>query len=480
MMREAYLVVDIGTGNARVAVVGTDGQVLGIQTQDIQYHTDNLYPEAIYFEPTWLWDQIRQMAVSILANTACKIIAVSATSQREGIVLVAEDGSALIGLPNIDHRGREWEQLLADKNKIYQLTGRYPTSLFSALKLVGIQQRRAEMAASTTLVLSISDWVEFCFSGVPHFEHSHASETLWYDVEQQSWSEYLTDLFELDSKLLPPLLASGTILGNVKPEISAEFGIDALAVVIVGGADTQLAAKSTQPLPNDVVVVSGTTTPIIKISERYQTDEQQRTWTGRHIEPGLFMVETNAGVTGLNYQRLKSIFYPNESYEVMETELQQVDGTQCVASLGSLVASEKIAPVKGGFIFNAPVSHLLTRADFVYATLWDIACSIKENYDCLNEVAAHEKDYLLVCGGGVQSKRLRQMIANLTGKNVVVCDTYRQSSAIGAALICNQTLGKPNIERRVIDETPPNEVAQDLSNYHAWKAARKSFIALNH
>lgn len=474
-MTEAYLVIDIGTGNARVAVIAANGKVLGIQTQDIRYHKDAHYPDALYFEPSFLWQQIKSMCADIFSNVDCKIIAVTATSQREGIVLVDKQGQALIGLPNIDHRGREWESLMTDKDKIYQLSGRYPTSLFSALKIVGIQQRKPEIAKEIALVLSISDWIEYVFSGVPHFEHSHASETLLYDVQKQEWSVYLCEVFGIDLAILPTLTASGTILGTVKENIAAELGIDSQAVVVVGGADTQLAAKSTQPLANDVIIVSGTTTPIIKISESYQTDEQQRTWTGRHTDPHLFMVETNAGVTGLNYQRLKEVFYPNESYEVMENEMEQANGFQCVASLGSLVASEKSSILKGGFIFDAPVSHSLKRADFVFATLWDIACSIKENYDCLDEVAKHEKDYVLACGGGVQSKQLRQLIANLIGKKVLIRDTYRQSSAIGGALVCNQALGKPEISRLVIDETHPVFTERDMQNYETWKKARKSF-----
>ncbi len=54
--------------------------------------------------------------------------AITATSQREGIVLLGKDGQPLTGLPNIDHRGREWENIMEDKSRIYQLTGRYPTS----------------------------------------------------------------------------------------------------------------------------------------------------------------------------------------------------------------------------------------------------------------------------------------------------------------------------------------------------------------
>jgi autoinducer 2 (AI-2) kinase len=35
----------------------------------------------------------------------------------------------------------------------------------------------------------------------------------------------------------------------------------------------------------------------------------------------------------------------------------------------SMLADEKGALTKGGFIFDAPVSHQLTRASFVWATL---------------------------------------------------------------------------------------------------------------
>jgi autoinducer 2 (AI-2) kinase len=86
-------------------------------------------------------------------------------------------------------------------------------------------------------------------------------------------------------------------------------------VVVVGGSDTQLAIMSMQPSVDDIVIVSGTTTPIIKIADNYVTDDLERTWTSRHTDETSFLLEANAGVTGLNYQRLKEIFYPNEPYE---------------------------------------------------------------------------------------------------------------------------------------------------------------------
>lgn len=472
----AYMIIDIGTGNLRVAIATPDGAILAIERENVRYEKDPNYPEAIYFDPQQLWEQIVRLSGKVLERTpGTSVRAVTATSQREGIVLVDRQGEHLTGLPNIDHRGREWEYLLNDKSRVYHLTGRYPTSLFSALKLVGVQKRRPEIWERFATFMSISDWVEFRLSGVIHYEHSQASETLLYDVEAGAWSDELCDMFGFTKDILPELLTSGCILGKVLPERARQLGISADARVIAGGADTQLAVRSTRPSVDDVVIVSGTTTPIIKVTGGYVTDSRERTWTNRHITENDFILEANAGVTGLNYQRLKEIFYPNEGYDVIETELAEADHSQCVASLGSLIASEKAPLTKGGFIFDAPVSHRLSRSSFVFATLWDIACSIRENYSILCEVGGHDQDYIWACGGGVQSRTLRQFIASLLNKKVQIRDSYRQSSVLGGVFTCNQALGEREYEPRTTETIEPQQQLYYTELYGEWKKTRDNF-----
>lgn len=476
MVEEAYIVIDIGTGNVRVAVVAINGKILGIDRENIQYHKDENYPESLYFDPEQLWLQISRMAANALKQAGnCVVLALTATSQREGIVLINSQGDSQIGLPNIDHRGREWEHLIADKNRVYNLTGRYPTSLFSAMKIVGVRERRADIWGDFSTFMSISDWVEYMLSGVIHYEHSQASETLVYDVQQKKWSEELCAVFNINYTILPKLKASGTLLGTITKEQAANFNISPTAKIIVGGADTQLAILSTQPEINDVVIVSGTTTPIIKLTSHYIKDKQQRTWTGRHVDESSYMFEANAGVTGLNYQRLKEIFYPNEGYEVIEQELAEITTYQCVASLGSLLADEKSPLTKGGFIFDAPVSHQLSRASFVWATLWDIACSICDNYKSLCEVSPHTSDYIWVCGGGAQSLTLRQFVAGLLNKKIIIRDSYRQSSVVGGVVICNRALDLPQVPIVTLEVVYPKEMTHYAALYKEWKATRASF-----
>lgn len=479
-MKQAYIIIDIGTGNVRVAVCSSEGTILGVARDNVEYITDSLYPDSLYFDPDRLWQQIITLSKHALSlakdsNPTLKVSAITASSQREGIVLLDKNGNSLIGLPNHDHRGREWEGEIEERNRIYELTGRKPSSLFSAMKLVGLKKRRLDIYEKLDCVLSISDWAQYQLCGLKGYEHSQASETCLYDVQGMSWSEELCTLFDIDANVLPPLHQSGSILGSVLPSISEQLQIDDATLVIVGGADTQLAIKSTQPEVGDMVIVSGTTTPLVKVSEKYVLDVKKRTWTNRHIDANKFILEANTGVTGLNYQRLKEIFYPNEGYEIIEQELAETIPSQCIASLGSMVADEDKPLTRGGFIFNTPVSHELNRAYFVRSALWDIACCIKENYDSLCDVDGYDKDYIWACGGGLQSSTLSQFIANLLGKKVLIREGYRQASVIGGVIVCNEAL-KVNmnleLKTRVII---PEEHGYLENRYIKWKEVRNGF-----
>ncbi|MGO3306999.1 MAG: sugar kinase, partial [Sphingobacterium sp.] len=126
-VKYAYLIVDIGTGNARVALATPAGDILAIKRENVHYITDANYEDSIYFEPKALWEQILRLSAGVLASAGdVTVTAVIATSQREGIVTVDQQDMDQFGMPNIDHRGRKWESELIDKDLVYNLSGRYP------------------------------------------------------------------------------------------------------------------------------------------------------------------------------------------------------------------------------------------------------------------------------------------------------------------------------------------------------------------
>ncbi|MNH42019.1 putative sugar kinase YoaC [compost metagenome] len=78
----------------------------------------------------------------------------------------------------------------------------------------------------------------------------------------------------------------------------------------------------------------------------------------------------------------------------------------------------------------------------------------------------------------MQSRTLRQFIANLLQKRVIIRKSYRQSSVIGGVYICNKALGKAFIEPFVQEEVLPEENEQHQRLYHEWKKTRASFTEI--
>ncbi|WP_445429433.1 FGGY-family carbohydrate kinase [Bacillus atrophaeus] len=476
--QKGYLVFDIGTGNARVAIVGVSGKVHRIEREDIEYITEPLYPDSRYFSPQVLWEQVSGLAKRALAHSkAIDIIGITSTSQRQGIVLIDKKGTSFLGLPNIDNRGREWEEEIELKEEVYRRTGRLPTALFSALKLYGLKQRQPSLWKQVSQFTSISDWITYKLTGILTYEPSQATETLLFDVNQNIWSEELCGIFGFSPSILPRLVRAGTAIGEVDAQLANEWGLSGSVPVIAGGGDTQLAVKSTDAVPEDIVIVSGTTTPIIKIIQDIQEDGQKQAWLNCHTDKGQWLVETNPGITGLNYQKLKTIFYPNEGYDVIEKEISLLsqEDRVCVSALGSYLSTEKNALTKGGFIFDAPLSSQLSRAHFVRAALKEIAYSIKWNYDILTEVSATSRDYVWACGGGFQSDALTQYIANLLQKKVYVKEGFSQASVVGAAVICNQALGIKDSFSNMVKVIEPTDFQEETDLYEEWKKTQQFF-----
>src|SRR5690625_5222819 len=477
-----YLIIDVGTGNLRVAVCDTNENILAIERTDIRYYTDEAYALAEYFRPENLWNDVKSLIREVTGRAReqfpeLEIIASTSTSQREGVVLIGAEGQPVIGLPNHDHRGREWEDTITQKDLVYEKTGRKVSSLFSALKIRGIQERYPELMNKTTHFTSISDWIGFQMTGKFVYEHTQASETQLYDVRRKKWDDDLCEMFSVAKSNLPVLASAGTTLGPIREDIAAQLNLDSGIKFVVGGADTQMAINSTEPALNDLVIVAGTTTPIVKVKDEYILDKNQRTWTNSHLYDRQYILEVNAGVTGLNLQRLKSFFYPSESYEKMEEELQEVPQLPRVtASLGSLICSEEMPLNRGGFVFQTPVGHEMKRADFVQAALWDMVFSIKENLDALLEIDPVDTDFMWICGGGAQGELFKQLLADVLGVDIRVRTGFRQASVNGAVKLCNQVNGyektKRQEEYRVVRKRERPEVKEI---YQQWKMIREQF-----
>ena len=437
-----YLVVDMGTGNSRVGLVGADGTIWGIRNYENQYYKDKQYEDAQYFLPEeWEENLMNGCKELVKEFPEHPVRAITSSGARESIVLYNKEGKTYLGLPNIDNRGREWMNEIEDQTFIYDKTGRWVTEDFPAAKLMGYRKKYPEEFEKITKITSLSEWVGELFCGRLVIEPSQACETQLFDIETREWSERLCKDYGIPMDILPEIAKAGDSLGKIKKEMADKIGLNEDVEFIVGGADTQIALKSVGMDVGDVAVVSGTTSPVATITDYKYYDKQERCWTDSNLGGDTYQVETNPGVTGLNYQKIKNFLFPDTSYEELETEMAKQTEYLCTASFSSLYFSEKRSLKKGGFIMKSPFDATLKPIHLIWAVVADIVCSIYVQYQSLCEMIRHDKDYILGCAGGFQSKMLCQHLADLTGKKLVVREGFSQASINGCLKICNAYYG---------------------------------------
>lgn len=481
MKQQAYIIIDIGTGNSRVAVVSSDGEILALTRENSVMHTDHRVRGAQYFEPKE-WEEIlfRLIAQSREKAGDVDIVAVSAGTLRQGIVLLDENGEPLIGYSNADRRGEPYMQQL-DWQRIGEVTGLSPSPIFSGIKMLGAMQLDPELVERTKQYTSISDWVGHLFTGRCVWERAQAMQSALYDAVRGDWSQELANLIGVDLSKLPPLADAGTVLGRVYPALCERFGLNPQAVFVTGTADTQAALTAVNAELGETLIVSGTTSPSVKVIPEFHS--YPLTWVSPTAERGRYMLEVNPASSGINLQRFKDLMLPDYPYDklnrdAVERGMPEAGLPACMAVFCYGMHLDQSAP-NGGFVMRNPVSIDLKQSDFFHALALNIGMSITMCLRRLDSLSHLERDYLIGCGGGFVSPIIGQTVSDLTGMPIRVYDNYREATVYGCYTLCRRALGLGDAPRRLLREITPHK-SNALEDYFAqWKTYREHFNTFN-
>lgn len=434
-MRRGYLVIDVGTGNTKAAIVTCDGQIISEHVMDTKYiYEDDMQ---CHFSPEKFWEDILHVVEQCLAEAKdIHIMSITSTSIRQGIILLDEQGKGIIGLPNIDNRGAYLESRY-DKEYIYNKTGKWAARYFSAFKLVAYLESHPATSHQVKKIVSISDWIGYKFTGVLKYEHTQACETLLYDMATSTWSKELCELFGVDYALLPELVESAAKLGCVSRGYSYLFQNKDEINYIVSSADTQVAAFGIGANVGDTIIIAGTTTPIISITKDFMVDKRKRCWSNRYIYEHTYVLEVNAGVTGLNYQRFKHNCLQSYTYEALENRYAHMDKPKVLVCLSTLDFATASPTSNGTIQLETPIDASLDMVDFAYGIILDMVCGIRRNLDVLADINGIIGPIIGV-GGGLRSPLMCQLIADLTQKPLLIYEGYEQGSIRGCVLTCNK------------------------------------------
>lgn len=456
MSAKYVLAIDAGSSACRTLISDLNGLPVSYAHQKWTYDTPaDVGALARQFDAAAFWRIICELIRRAVTQSAIDpedIIAVSAASQRQGVVFLDKNGVELYAGPNTDLRALV-EGFSIDSelgHRIPHITGHSPSFMFTPAKLRWFKTNRPDIYERIETVLTINSWITYRLCGRLTAELSGDADAGMIDVCGSCWSRELTDLFEVPIKFCPELLPSGTCVGNISRSAAQETGLTPNTLVAVGGGDTQCGLLGMGlGEQGQVGIVAGWSGSVQMVLDKPLVDLRGNIWTGCHVLPSKWVLESNASECGGAYAWLKEILFgfssaPDDAYAIMDSlALEAPRGAAGVlAFLGPRVMQmTRLRPYSGGFILPiTPTITNLERKHLIRAGIENLCFALKANSAQLEEVSQVNILKVGIGGGLARSPVLVQMVSDVLQKTLICFDNSEVTS-FGVAMCAATAAG---------------------------------------
>ena len=417
-----------------------------------------------------------------------QVLAVAVSSMRNTTVLLDAAGEALFAAPNHDARALGESSAWAAEagGAVHDITGHWPSPLFTGTRLMWLRANAPELLEAATAALSLSDWVGFRLCGEARAEASQAGETLMFDHRMRDWAFDLIDSAGFKRSIFPEVVSAGTPIGRLKDSSAGVMGLSQGIPVVAGGADTQCALLGAGAVrPGDTCVVAGITMPVQFVTGSYATDTDGCLWSGQHVVPGLFVVESNGMASGEVLEWLAGILYPDFGDPIgamyAEAGLSEPGAAGAYSTFGAGIFDGRMLSMQVG---NLTASHMATpgsaagRRHIARAAVEGVAFSARANLEQIERLLGIEPKTITVAGGMSRSRLWTGILCDVLGKSLSVPSTHEVTSlgtaicaAVGAGIFSSLEDGAARTAGNAREHSPGPDSGRYQAVYGAWLEA---------
>lgn len=235
----ALLGLDLGTTGVKSTITDDEGNVLSAAYQE--YKTETPKEGEYELDPEIVWQSSKKVMKESKSFVKEDILAMSVSSFGEAFVAVDQDGSPLMKtMLQTDSRGKdELKELLNNisADKIREKTGLNPAVTFAVPKMMWIKKNRPDVYKKTHLILLYGAYILYRLGGVAAIDYTLADRSLAFNVTTNDWDDEILEAAGLDKKLLPNPYRLGSIVGEIKPALAEELGINSNMKLVTGAHD---------------------------------------------------------------------------------------------------------------------------------------------------------------------------------------------------------------------------------------------------
>jgi xylulokinase len=446
-------VIDLGTGSIRNSVYDLQGGL-------VEYNrTDNpvYYPEPGYAEqdPVLWWTCLKDSYSKLPEGVRDKILAISVTSQREGIVPVNSNFEPLSNMiiwldGRTEQEAIEIEETLG-REAIYRICGLVPHPVWSLSKILWIKKHQPDIYNQTFKFLQAEDYFVSRMANRAVTEFSIASRTCLLDVKGKSWSEEIIHAFNLDRNQLPELLEPGSFAGIIDPKVAEEFMLNSEVKIFTGAGDQQAAAiGSGAVFEGSVSIGIGTSSALSFTISKPVPDPSGNIILNCAAIPGMWEYEPPIWNTGglVKWYFDQLCVGENAEYDSILNETKKI----AAGSAGLLAlpyfsgsGSPRWNPGQKGVFYGLSLSH--TKTHLLKSLMESVAFEIRLNIDSVRR-SGIEVNNVILSGGASQNLPLCQIIADMLGMPVEVSSEIEASSR-GCFILVKAALEKSSNYRQI-------------------------------
>jgi xylulokinase len=436
-----WLGIDVGTGGTRALLVDERGKVRHACTAP--------HEEMRMERPLWAeqrpenWWEAAQIAVrGVLAQAGAAgadVRGVGLSGQMHGLVLLDADERVIRpALIWCDQRSQPQVDALnasVGKEAILAATANPVLTGFTLPKLLWVRDNEPASFERVRKILLPKDYVRFGLTGEYVSDVSDSSGTALFDVVRRRWSHELASQLGLDRSILPAVMESTEISGQVSLAGAAATGLMAGTPVVCGAGDQAASAVGNGVVePGLVSCTIGTSGVVFAHMASPAYDPPGRVHTFCHAVPAAWQVMGVTQGAGLSLQWYRNNLARGSEYDALTAEAASAPaGSNGLFWLPYLMGERTPhldATARGGWI-GLTASH--TRADLIRSLLEGVSYSQMDCLEIIRQMGAPVQS-VRVSGGGARSPFWRQMLADIFGTPVTVLET-QEGSAYGAALL---------------------------------------------
>ena len=441
-----YIGVDLGTSALKLVMMDSRGELVKSVSKEYPLY----FPYSGWSEqnPTDWFLAVKEGLKELAAGAAEKIAGISFGGQMHGLVILDKDDNVLRPaiLWNDGRSTKETDYLnnVIGKEKLSELTANIAFAGFTAPKILWVKNNEPEIFEKISKIMLPKDYISYMLSGSFCTDYSDASGMLLLDVKNKKWSQEMIKICSISEDMLPKLYESYEVVGNIKPELAKELGLNEDIKIIAGAGDNAAAAIGTATVGEGACNISlGTSGTIFISSKNFGVDKYNALHSFDHADGYYHLMGCMLSAASCNKWWMEDIL----KTEDFGGEQQDIDnlGENKVFFLPYLMGerSPHNDPfARGSFI---GMSMDTRREDMTLAILEGVTFALRDSLEVARSLGIEIKK-TMICGGGAKSPLWKKLVANIMNVEVEV-PVSEEGPGFGAAILAAVGCGEyENVE----------------------------------